>query len=165
MSVDLADTNIDPADPKYRPMLENLQGNILKAHGRKESDHLYLRFSGDRTAVKAWIREFARDEITSAKEQLDDARGFRATGTKGPTFASCGLSTLGYEAIGIDTGAFGPTGQSFRNGMKHHAFAILSRNRDPLPAEWEPPFQGRVDAVIILAHHSPNVLPAKTQHV
>jgi len=31
MSVDLGDTNIDPADPKYRPMLDNLQGNILKA--------------------------------------------------------------------------------------------------------------------------------------
>jgi len=165
MSVDLGDTNIDPADPKYGPMLANLQGNILKAHGRKESDHLFLRFSGDRSAVKAWIRGFARDEITSAKEQLDDARGFRATGTKGPTFASFGLSALGYEAIGIDTGAFGPTGQSFRNGMKHHAFAILSRNRDPLPAEWEPPFQGRVDAVIILADDSANVLAAKTQQV
>src|SRR5207245_1731641 len=148
MSVDLGDTNIDPADPKYGPMLTNLQGNILKAHGRKESDHLFLRFTGDRTAVRAWTRAFARDEVTSAKEQLDEAQAFRTSGARGSIFAAIGLSASGYAALGIDTGAFGPAGASFRNGMKRHAFALVSRNRDPNPGEWEPPFQGPIDAVV-----------------
>jgi len=165
MSVDLADTNIDPADPKYRPMLENLQGNILKAHGRKESDHLFLRFTGDRTAVRAWIRGFARDEVTSAKEQLDEAQAFRTTGARGSIFGAIGLSATGYAALGIDTGAFGPAGASFRNGMKHHAFALISRNRDPDPWRWESPFQGQVDAVVLLADDRTTVLEAKTQQV
>ena len=73
MAVDLGDTDIDPANPKYRGLLENLQGNILKPHGRKESDHLFLRFTGDPAAVRAWIRGFARDEVTSAREQIDSA--------------------------------------------------------------------------------------------
>jgi len=45
MAVDLRDTNIDPARPEYRKMLENLQSNILKPHGRKESDHVVVRFT------------------------------------------------------------------------------------------------------------------------
>src|SRR2546422_345765 len=165
MSVDLGDTNIDPADPKYRPMLENLQGNILKGHGRKEADHLFLRFTGDRTAVKAWIHGIGRAEVTSAKEQLDEAQAFRTTGARGSIFGAIGLSASGYAALGIDAGAFGPAGESFRTGMKHHAFAIIARNRDPDPWRWEPPFQGQIHAVVTLADDRANVLESKVQQV
>src|SRR2546426_12708725 len=83
VAVDLNDTNIDPADPKYRRMLDNLQGNVLKPHGRKESDHLVLRFTGDPAAGRAWIRGFARDEGTSARTQIEAATAFRGRGAAG----------------------------------------------------------------------------------
>ena len=165
MAVDLGDTDIDPANPKYRGLLENLQGNILKPHGRKESDHLFLRFTGDPAAVRAWIRGFARDEVTSAREQIDSATAFRGRGAPGGMFANLYLSATGYSAFGIDTGAFGPAGASFRNGMKHREFSLLARNRDPQPSGWEDPYRGRIDALVALADDSSAAVEAKTQQV
>lgn len=31
----------------YRPLLENLQGNVLKPHGRNAERHVFLKFTGD----------------------------------------------------------------------------------------------------------------------
>lgn len=39
------------AGSPYRPMLEKLQGNILKSHGRNVERHLFLKFSGPRDRV------------------------------------------------------------------------------------------------------------------
>jgi len=165
VAVDLGDTDIDSSDPKYRGMLENLQGNVLKPHGRKESDHLFLRFTGERAAVRAWVRGFARDQLTSAKEQLDAVEAFRASGTPGGMFATMGLSATGYAALGIDTARFGAGGESFRNGMKRRAFSLLARNRDPPSSAWEGPYQGRIDALVALADDSAAAMDAKTQEV
>jgi len=162
--VDLGETDIDPADPKYRQMLENLQGNILKPHGRGEEDHVFLRFTGGGDAVRAWIRRFA-DEVTSTREQLDATRAFRATGTSGGMFAGVYLSSNGYRALGLDTAVFGASGQSFRNGMKRRSFSLLARNRDPPSSGWEGPFQGTVDALVALADDSGSDLAAKTRAV
>src|SRR5712691_4961614 len=79
MAVDLRDTYIDPARSEYRKMLENLQSNILKPHGRKESDHLLVRFAAGPETVRAWIREFARREVTSARKQLDETGNITIT--------------------------------------------------------------------------------------
>jgi len=165
VAVDLNDTNIDPADPKYRRMLDNLQGNVLKPHGRKESDHLVLRFTGDPAAVRAWIRGFARDEVTSARTQIEAATAFRGRGAPGGMFVNLYVSATGYASIGIDTGAFGPAGASFRNGMKHREFSLLARNRDPVPSDWEEPYQGRIDALVALADDSATAVAAKAQQV
>src|SRR3989442_1582262 len=93
-------------------MLDNLQGNVLKPHGRKESDHLVLRFTGDPAAVRAWIRGFARDEVTSARTQIEAATAFRGRGAPGGMFVNLYVSATGYASIGIDTGAVGPAGAS-----------------------------------------------------
>ena len=43
MTVDLSNTApIDPSDPQFAPMLQNLLGNILKGHGRNHTVHLFL---------------------------------------------------------------------------------------------------------------------------
>src|SRR6266568_2266463 len=125
MAVDLRDTNIDPSKPEYRKMLENLQANILKPH-----------------AVRTWIRELARREVTSARKQLDETGTYHDHGTRGGLVASFALSAKGYTALGLLPEDFGGAGQSFRNGMKLRAFALLARNRDPPSTEWEAPYQG-----------------------
>jgi Dyp-type peroxidase family len=165
MAVDLNETNINPSDPKYRGMLENLQGNILKPHGRRESDHLFLRFTGDRSAVRAWIRRFASEEATSAREQLADSDAHRERGARGRLVASLHLSATGYEALGLDTGVFGEPGRSFRNGMKRRAIALVARNRDPPASEWEKPYRRDIHALVTLADDSVDVLAAKTRQV
>src|SRR5213083_1549230 len=126
MAVDLRDTNIDPARPEYRKMLENLQSNILKPHGRKESNHLVLRFAAGPETIRGWIREFARREVTSAQKQLEETGTYHDHGTRG---------------------------------------ALVARNRDPLPAEWEAPYQGDIHALVSLSHDSAEDLAAKTRVV
>src|SRR2546425_3247068 len=118
MAVDLRDTYIDPARSEYRKMLENLQSNILKPHGRKESDHLLVRFAAGPETVRAWIREFARREVTSARKQLDETGNYHDHGTRGGLVGGFALSAAGYGALGLLPEDFGGFGQSFREGKK-----------------------------------------------
>jgi Dyp-type peroxidase family len=165
MAVDLRETDIDPMLPEYHRMLDNLQANILKPHGRKESDHLVLRFTGGSAAVRAWIRGFAGSDVTSARTQLEERTGFRDHGTPGGLVASLSLSAAGYRALGLLPEDFGAPGQVFRNGMKHRAFSLIARNRDPHPADWEAPYQGEVHALVSLSHDSEGTLGVKTREV
>jgi Dyp-type peroxidase family len=165
MAVDLRDTDIDPARPEYRRMLDNLQANILKPHGRKESDHLVLRFTGASDAVRAWIRGFARSDVTSARKQLDETTGLHDHGARAGLVGSLSLSAAGYHALGLIPEDFGAAGQVFRDGMKRRAFSLIARNRDPPPAEWEAPYQGEVHALVSLSHDAADGLEAKTREV
>src|SRR5437867_3157219 len=165
MAVDLSQTDIDPSRPEFHTRLENLQGNILKPHGRKEWYLLVLRFTGEPKDARRWIRDFARDDVTSARQQLDDTRAFKQRGLSGRVVASLALSARGYEALGLDTGLFGAAGQSFRNGMKLRPFSILAPNRDPKPAEWEEPYRGDVHALVSLSDDSAQTVDAKTRQV
>jgi len=165
VAVDLRETNIDPTRPEYRRMLENLQGNILKPHGRGESDHLFLRFTADVAAVRRWIREFAEEDITSAWNQLEETDAHRRDGTRGGVMVSFALSAKGYGALGLAARDFGASGQAFRDGMKDRAFALIARNRDPPPSEWEEPYPGEIHAVIALADDSAAAVEAKTREI
>ena len=165
MAVDLRDMNIDPTRPEYRKMLENLQSNILKPHGRKESDHLVVRFAAGPETVRAWIREFGRREVTSARKQLDETGNYHDHGTRGGLVASLALSAKGYNALGLLAEDFDGSSQSFRNGMKLRAFSLIARNRDPPPNEWEAPYQGDIHALVSLSHDSAEELAAKTREV
>lgn len=165
MPVDLGETDIDPSRPEYRRMLENLQSNILKPHGRKESDHLFLRFVAEPGAVRIWVRRFAREEVTSARKQLVETEGRRRRGTPGGLVAGVSLAAKGYEALGLGPADFGAPGRAFRDGMKARAFSLLARNRNPPPSEWEAPYRGDVHALVSLADDSADALEAKTQEV
>ena len=165
MAVDLRDTNIDPARPEYRKMLENLQSNILKPHGRKESNHLVLRFAAGPETIRGWIREFARREVTSAQKQLEETGTYHDHGTRGGLVASLALSVAGYRALGLLPEDFGDPGRAFRGGMKRRSFSLLARNRDPPPGEWEAAYQGDIHALVSLSHDSAEDLAAKTRAV
>ena len=65
--VDLRQKAIDPAD--YRDFLGDLQGNILEDHGREHASLIFLKFTGDRSAVAAWVKDFAAKNVTSASGQ------------------------------------------------------------------------------------------------
>ena len=109
MSLDL-NTNkkpIDPSDSQYQDVLEDLQGNILKGHGRDKSVHIFLTFPNPQEnpekidALKNWIAELANNEITSAKKQLDEAKAWRENEISGAAFFHFALSSSGYNKLGI----------------------------------------------------------------
>src|SRR2546428_13704795 len=112
MAVDLSQTDIDPSRPEFHKMLENLQVNILKPHGRKESNLLVLRFTGEPKDARRWIRDFAREDVTSMLQQLDDTRAFKQRGLPGRVAASPAPSAPRDEGLRPDTRAFWAAGRS-----------------------------------------------------
>ncbi|WNG59958.1 Dyp-type peroxidase [Archangium gephyra] len=147
MPVDLKATLIDPADPTYKPLLDNLQGNIIKAHGRMHTASLFLRFTGTPAVVKKWISDFARQYVTSTSAQIEQAKKYR-NGKDGGIFGNFFLTALGYQhsQLGImprDRQA------SFNAGMKN--VRIQDRLGDPPVEQWESGFQQDIHALAFLA--------------
>jgi len=159
MAVDLTSTGIDLSDPKYEQFLIQLQGNILKGHGRDHSTHLVLRFTAQPKAVKQWIQNFARARLTSARKQLEEAKRFRETGQTGDLFASVSLSATGYKYLGFDPHKFDEGHDTFRKGMKERRRVnTFFPNKDPRVPQWEEAYQGEIHALIMLADDSPDRL-------
>lgn len=82
MAIKLDQTYIDPnlerdGQKVFGPLLDNLQCNILKSHGRQWAFHIFLRFTGEQTAVRDWIRTFAGEYVTSTTKQLKQSQEFK----------------------------------------------------------------------------------------
>ena len=167
--MDLTQTNIDPNDPIYQPLLEDLQGNILKSYGRDYSAHIFLKFKSDSNVAKKWIQSFAENYVTSAKKQLEQTMRFKATNCQQSSelFANFFLSSLGYKALGFnlqgqsDIGKF-PSWQ-FIVGLK--SSGVKPYLQDPPVDEWEPGFQNKIDALILLADNNCDNLEAGAKKV
>lgn len=156
MSVDLTQTNIDPND--YQCLLEDLQGNILKEHGRDYSVHIFVKFGSDSGIVKQWIWNFAEEFVTSAQRQLEDSDRYRTSnGNQSERlFANFFLSVHGYKALGFELKGKRRKfpAWTFIAGMK----AFQKSLNDPLVDEWEKGFQSDIDALIILADDNSELL-------
>lgn len=141
---------IDGAKPgRFETLLQDLQGNIIKSHGREYSVFLFVRLRGNRlNEARQWMASFADQWITSASQQFEEARLYRETGEIGGVFGSLFLSRRGYEALGI-RGSRLPADQPFRMGMQHDELAAALG--DPPVEDWEPGFQQACDAVVSLA--------------
>ncbi len=77
MPINLSNGPIDPQSSEYQNLLGNLQGNILKAHGRDHAVHLLLTFTAEAAVVRNWMRDFAERYVTSAQKQRQEADDFK----------------------------------------------------------------------------------------
>ena len=156
-------TGIDPENAgKYQGLLEDLQGNILKGHGRDYSVHLFLQWKpGQVTQAKEWIKTFAQNFVTSAKQQADEALRYRQEGVAGDFFANFLLTRKGYESLEFEPFQV-PKDQPFTMGMKNSQ--IRSFLGDPAVEEWEEGYQDEIHALIIIADdHLIHLLQAVNQ--
>jgi Dyp-type peroxidase family len=141
---DLTKTGIDQKDLAYRDLFSNLQGNILKAHGRNHTNNIFLQFkTNQQVEVKKWIKQFAEDKITSCKKQLKEIDLFKRNHVSGETFYNLYLSAEGYNYLGFDPSKF--SDPSFKKGMKN---ADL---KDPIKDDWETGFNNTIHAMILIA--------------
>jgi len=146
----LPEDGIDPENPgKYGGLLEDLQGNILRGHGRDHSVHLFVEFKPDKTIeVKQWIEDFAKKYLKSAKQQSDEAVNYRQKRISGGLFTNFFLSCKGYEYLEIEPFLI-PADNPFRQGMKNEDIrAVLG---DPKIDKWEPGFQQQIHGLILIA--------------
>lgn len=141
--------------PDELAMLSNLQGNILKGHGRKHAAHVLLQFDkGDLAGARSFLRAMAT-HITNAYQQLRDADRFRNSRHKlsGGRFVAFFLSATGYRALGFDNDAL-PTDRSFRDGFRSRASKLV----DTQINMWDEPYRGEVHAMLMIADDNPAVV-------
>ncbi|HIK09944.1 MAG TPA: peroxidase [Oscillatoriaceae cyanobacterium M33_DOE_052] len=151
MSIDLTQTNIDPKDPQYQGMLEDLQENILKSHEKNYYAHIFLQFNPDPEAAKKWIRQFASAFVRSAKQQLEAGGNLPEKNNNGGGGISANfmLSYSGYQALGFDLVAGGSRefpSAAFKVGMQRFGKIL----KDPPLPQWQAGFQQQIHGLIML---------------
>jgi Dyp-type peroxidase family len=130
---------VNPTDP----ILDDLQGNILKGHGRQFTFNLFLSFKpGQQASVRTWIANFSNVFVTSARKQLDETALFHSQHIPGGIFTSFYLSAAGYAYLGVPAAKM-PTDSQFAHGMQASGAAL----HDPAPATWSPGLNGASGAI------------------
>ncbi|HEV8440858.1 MAG TPA: peroxidase [Methylomirabilota bacterium] len=143
---DLEQPGIDPRRPKFQPLLNALQGNILKPHARTYAVYLFFAIRpGAAAKARRWIGDFAIRRMISARDQLDEAVAHRRHNTQGRPVINLFLSASGYRALG--RGLAMPADRRFRDGMKRSRRSL----KDPPPATWDRGYRGPVHAALLIA--------------
>jgi Dyp-type peroxidase family len=133
--------------PPFTEMLNDLQANILKHHGRNFAFHLFLSVKpGKSAAAKNWIGNFATSKITSTAKQLIDSAVRKNKGIDGGTVYNLSISSTGYNNLQIET-ALKPDSPAFTEGMKNRSAKLADD-----AAKREPAFNNDMDVLIIVAH-------------
>ncbi len=168
MAVQLDVKGIDPKDPAYQPMLENLQANILKSHARDFVRLLFLQFQADDDAVKAWINQFSRERVQSALDQQRAIEARRAAKASNGSFdggliANFYLTAEGYEDLGFDADRLKEKNRSFIDGMK--SSRVRRELSDPPVEQWQAEYRKNLDAMILLADDHEEKVAAAAEEV
>jgi deferrochelatase/peroxidase EfeB len=164
------DHGLDNPDPvpfpgPYDGLLERLQGNILKGHGRNFTVNIFLRFNGDEAApIRAELARIAGDYVMSAARQLREAEQRRTFGLPGALFGNLFLSRKAYDKLEVDAdvlaagfadpGSGGPalpTTTNFLTGMKGAAGELLDSIADPVEPLEIAYLDGHLHALLLLA--------------
>jgi Dyp-type peroxidase family len=129
-------------------LLHDLQGNILKNHGRDASRHVFLHFKANQMhEVRQHLKSLAW-LVTSAHQQFVESERHKRTGQSG-LFVGLYLSAAGYRCLGFSEDQV-PQDGPFRQGMKARGGDL----GDPPFAAWDEAFQGEVHAMLLLAADS-----------
>jgi Dyp-type peroxidase family len=157
-----ADRPFDPEAAEHQTFLRNLQGNILKGHGRNYTANICLRFEIRGEPLRDALRAIAAKYVTSAHAQLQQSRQFREFGLPGSIFGNLFLTANAYRKLDLAdpgrwqeppvTGVPRPPTQSFLAGMRNAA-ADLDDRLGPGPLEpLEVAYRdGSIDALLLLA--------------
>ena len=132
---------------EYEALLDEIQGNILKSHGRNHSVHLFLKFTCDPESAKQWIGNFTHQYVTSALAQAEQAKRHRHCEGQGQLFGNFFLTRAGYIYLRYRYREL-PHDNPFRQGMKN---LNIQRELGDDVRQWEDGFKQKIHALILLA--------------
>lgn len=136
------------ANSVEQKVLENLQGNILKGHGRDHTANIFFQFGADKVKSRRALRQLGNFHVTSAYKQLLSTQAFKEHGADGGTFCAAFISAKGYRSLGL-TFKTPAHNTAFDAGMKDPA--SLAKLGDPKVSKWETEFQKDFDGMVLVA--------------
>jgi Dyp-type peroxidase family len=151
---------ITAPDADTKRVLDDLQANIVKGHGRNHTAHLFLTFSGgNQAALSAAFKKLAK-RVTSASVQAAEAIKAKNGQLSAPVFCLF-LTKAGYQALGVAP-AKHPGDLAFAEGMAARGNKNLTgtvgvgRLNDPKIAAWEKQLGGgaspkKIHAMLMIA--------------
>ena len=146
--------------PAVRALLDDMQANILKGHGRHHAAHMFLSFEGmDADAICTVLRTLGQ-HCTSAYGQLRRNRKYPPH-LDGGIVRVLALSASGYAKI--DKFAAMPDGGAFQAGMAARKTLL----GDPDRPAWDKTGwrEQRPDALFLIADASPDAVTADLEAV
>lgn len=149
-------TLVDFKDISQLPFMQNLQGNIIKGHGRDHTANLFLQFKDAHLEqVKEKLHELG-EELTSFYKQLFERELFKKTGKNISTFCGAYLTAEGYKYLGYDLSHF--SDNAFIDGLSSRG-EILN---DPAKHKWECGYRKEIHLMVLLANDDANELTSAT---
>jgi Dyp-type peroxidase family len=153
---DAVDVDIEAGE--YQPLLNNLQANILRPHGRNNVRHIFIAFTAGPAAARTWLKAQS-SKVTTAREQYDQIKAREEDSSfDGGTVFGLYLSAAGYRVIGLDPDEF--DSDSYERGMKDP-----TGGKDPDPSTWETAFQQEIHAMMAVADSSFTTVNSQAQAV
>ncbi|SMB79566.1 iron-dependent peroxidase-like [Hymenobacter roseosalivarius DSM 11622] len=153
LPVDLTRRGVSFDGPEFTALADQIQGNILKSHGRGHTSHIFFRFNpGQRDKAKRFIQHFAATEVTSAQRQKQDTAQTKVDHVQRFVIGLL-LSASAYNHLGIKPAQTPPDPQ-FRAGMKASNLALHDAPVD----SWDPGYRDEVHGMILVALGEPDRL-------
>ena len=151
------------ASAEEQLMLQCLQGNILKGHGRDETINIFFKIDPTKKVeMKRALRELANYHLTSADRQLRETDRFQQDGKPGQTFVAAFLSASGYAALGATSLAPKSEKQFFDKGMRDPASVTAV---DDNLGDWKMPFTKQIDGMVLVGDDERRLVQFKRDEV
>jgi len=149
--------------PEEHPeLLADIQGNILKGHGKDRVRLLFIEFTAEAALARKWLHAFGTGMVTPASEQDRQAANW-LTLEEDSVFANLFLTSRGYRYLGVDDAQM-PSDSRFRAGMLGSQAAL----QDPPGSEWDPPYDPEthpIHAMVLLAASTATALERRSNYV
>lgn len=132
---------------EFDNIANDIQGNILKGHGRKHVTLLFFTFKPDSVAeAKTWLHSFASTHLTTAAQQKQQTLNFQKSGEEAYFFGLY-LTAACYDYLDLSTKK--PLDAQFQKGMT--AASVIADLQDPSVNEaWESQWtEGNHEAKVI----------------
>jgi Dyp-type peroxidase family len=137
---------IDWTQQSLQGLLNDLQANILKGHGRDATKNIFLQFDSKYTdKAKKFVNDLGA-QVTSALTQLQATANFKSTGKSGGPIVLFFLTAKGYQALGLPASKI-PSDAAFQNGMA----VSQPKLNDPPKSQWDPHFGQDIHALLLIA--------------